>query len=80
MTAKYATHRSPAGAYELEAAFWVEGPDGKWQPHTVEQATVDALIEERTSPAVKDALKRVMEAPQTGSSPRNRSRRGLADA
>ena len=44
-------------AHGLEEVFWVEGADGNWQPHKVDQATIDRLIKERTSAAVKDALK-----------------------
>ncbi|WP_295400590.1 DNA methyltransferase [uncultured Thiocystis sp.] len=60
---KCATDRSLAIAHGLEAVFWKEGDNGKWQPHPVAQAEVDRLIAERTSAAVKDALKSLLEAP-----------------
>ena len=60
---KCAEDRSLAIAHGLEEVFWVEGADGKWQPRKVDQATIDRLIKERTSAAVKDALKSLLEAP-----------------
>ncbi len=60
---KCATDRSLAIAHGLEAVFWKEGDNGKWLPRTVAQAEVDRLIAERTSAAVKDALKSLLEAP-----------------
>ncbi|WP_200385871.1 Eco57I restriction-modification methylase domain-containing protein [Thiocapsa imhoffii] len=60
---KCATDRSLAIAHGLEDVFWKEGDKGKWQPSTVTQAEVDRLIAERTSAAVKDALKSLLEAP-----------------
>jgi len=60
---KCADDRSLAIAHGLEETFWVEGSDGKWQKRNVDQATVSRLVAERTSPAVKDALKILLEAP-----------------
>ncbi|MBP7650403.1 MAG: hypothetical protein KA744_11200, partial [Phenylobacterium sp.] len=58
-----ATDRSLAIAHGLEAVFWKEGDNGKWMALTVAQAEVDRLIAERTSAAVKDALKSLLDAP-----------------
>jgi len=60
---KCADDRSLAIAHGLEDVFWVEGSDGKWQKRTVDHATIGRLITERTSPAVKDALKSLLHAP-----------------
>jgi len=60
---KCAEDRSPAIAHGLEEVFWVEGDNSKWQPRKVDPATIDQLIKERTSAAVKDALKSLLEAP-----------------
>lgn len=60
---KCATDRSLAIAHDLEKDFWYEDSNGKWQPRTIEQAEVDKLIKRRISAAVKDALKRLLEAP-----------------
>jgi hypothetical protein len=58
-----AKDRSLAIAHGLEAVFWEEGDKGKWVARTVAQAEVDRLIAERTSAAVKDALKSLLDAP-----------------
>jgi hypothetical protein len=60
---KCAEDRSLAIAHGLEEVFWIEGSNGKWQPRKVDLATIDQLIKERTSAAVKDALKSLLEAP-----------------
>jgi hypothetical protein len=60
---KCAKDRSLAIAHGLEDVFWKEGDKGKWLPCTVAQAEIDYLIAERTSAAVKDALKSLLEAP-----------------
>lgn len=60
---KCAEDRSLAIAHGLEDIFWIEGADGKWQPRKVDKATVDQLIAERTSPAVKEALHNLLNAP-----------------
>ena len=53
---KCAEDRSLAIAHGLEAVFWAEGDDRKWQPRDEPTKDVDDLIRERTSSAVKDAL------------------------
>lgn len=60
---KCATDRSLAIAHGVEDVFWVEGRDGKWSARKTPTRSVDALVQERTSPAVKAALKGLLEAP-----------------
>lgn len=60
---KCARDRSLAIAHELEDVFWVEGTDGKWTARKAPTRSVDELVRERTSPAVKSALKSLLEAP-----------------
>jgi hypothetical protein len=55
--------RSLAVAHGLDDVFWIEGNDGKWQKRKVDEDTVKRLVAERTSPAAKDALKSLLEAP-----------------
>lgn len=52
-----AKDRSLAIAHGLEDVFWVEGSDGKWTVRKSPTKSVDELVKERTSPAVKSALK-----------------------
>ncbi len=58
-----AADRSLAIAHGLEEVFWVEGQDGKWKPRPTPVRPVEELVGERTSPAVKAALKSLLEAP-----------------
>lgn len=60
---KCATDRSLAIAHGLEDVFWVEGQDGKWKPRPTPSSPVEELVRERTTPAVKAALKSLLEAP-----------------
>lgn len=60
---KCAKDRSLAIAHGLEDGFWVEGTDGKWTARKTPTKSVDELVKERTSPAVKSALKSLLEAP-----------------
>ena len=66
--------RSLAIAHGLEGVFWYEDSEGKWQPGKVDRRTVDKLIKDRTSAAVKDALMSLVEAPAPAAS-RGGSRR-----
>jgi len=78
---KCATDRSLAIAHGLEDVFWVEGSDGKWATRKSPTRSVEELVTERTSTAVKAALKSLLEAhaPSTGrSSGRKRSLRRAA--
>lgn len=58
-----AKDRSLAIAHGLEDVFWVEGTDGKWIARKTPTKSVDEPVKERTSPAVKSALKSLLEAP-----------------
>jgi hypothetical protein len=60
---KCAKDRSLAIAYGLEEVFWVEGTDGKWTTRKTPTKSIAGLVKERTSPAVKSALKSLLEAP-----------------
>lgn len=72
---KCAEDRSLAIAHDLEAVFWAEDEDGKWHPREVDPDTVAALVEERTSAAVKDALQKLLDAPVPKGASRGRKRR-----
>lgn len=67
---KCATDRSLAIAHGLEDVFWVEGTEGKeagkWSARKAPTRSIDELVKERTSPAVKSALKSLLEAPVAG--------------
>ena len=56
--------RSLAIAHGLEDVLWLEGTDGKWRPQHVTDVEIAALVQERTSTAVKDALRRMGETPE----------------
>jgi len=60
---KCATDRSFAIAHGLEDVFWVEGTDGKWTARKTPTRSIDELVKERTSPAVKSALESLLAAP-----------------
>lgn len=60
---KCAKDRSLAIAHGLEDVFWIEGTDRKWTARKAPTRGVDELVRERTSPAVKSALKSLLEAP-----------------
>lgn len=78
---KCATDRSLAIAHGLEDVFWLEGPDGKWTSRRTPTHSIDELVRERTSPAVKAALKSLVEAPIVhGGSGRGRRGRAAASA
>ncbi|RME21152.1 MAG: hypothetical protein D6798_18795, partial [Deltaproteobacteria bacterium] len=55
--------RSLAIAHGLEDDFWYEDDQGKWRPRQVDDATVQVLIDERSSSAVKAALDDLLSAP-----------------
>lgn len=63
VVSKCARDRSLAIAHGLEDVFWVEGTDGKWTARRTPTRSIDELVEERTSPAVKSALTSLLEAP-----------------
>lgn len=60
---KCAEDRSLAIAHGLEDFFWYEDSVGKWQPRKVAKSDIAKLVKQRTSAAVKDALKSLLEAP-----------------
>jgi hypothetical protein len=76
---KCATDRSLAIAHELEDVFWLKGVDGKWIARKTPTRSVDELVQERTSPAVKSALKSLLEAP-VASGASKKTRKGKANA
>lgn len=78
---KCATDRSFAIAHGLEEVFWVEGSDGRWSARKTPTRSIDELVRERTSPAVKAALKSLLEAPvAAGNAGRGRGGRQRAAA
>ena len=54
--------RSLAIAHGLEEVFWHEDASGTWQKQQVDEATVQKLIDERTSATVKTALRDLLSA------------------
>jgi len=76
---KCAKDRSLAIAHGLEEVFWAEGIDGKWTSRKTPTRSIDELVGERTSPAVKAALKSLLEAP-AASGAAKKTRKGKANA
>lgn len=73
---KCAEDRSLAIAHDLEDVFWFEAESGKWAKRDVPTRPVNEIVRERTSDAVKAALKELLEAPEpaaTGSRSRRRA-------
>jgi hypothetical protein len=68
------TDRSLAIAHGLEDVFWAEEADGNWKAKSTPSRTVDELIRERSSPAVKSALKILLESPDSTPISRRRGR------
>jgi hypothetical protein len=69
-------NRSLAIAHGLEDVFWYQNDDEKWQPHKEPTRSIQELVKERTSAAVKAALTSLTDAPeQSGSIRRARGRR-----
>jgi hypothetical protein len=63
---KCAADRSLAIAHGLEETFWEEDEDGKWQPRLFPLWPIKDLVRERSSPAVKAALRSLVDAPVGG--------------
>jgi hypothetical protein len=61
---KCATDRSLAIAHGLEDVFWVENPSGKWTQRPAPTKSVEELVRERTSPAVKAAVQSLLDTSQ----------------
>ena len=74
---KCAEDRSLAIAHGLEDVFWFEDEDGKWKPYEKPQKPIADLVRERTSTAVKAALKSLLDAPEPASGAK-RSRKSKA--
>jgi len=69
-----ATDRSLAIAHGLEDVFWVEGADGKLAKRARSTRSIEDLVTERTSPAVKAALADLLGAPAQAAGSRGRGR------
>ena len=59
---KCAEDRSLAIAHGLDDALWYEDTDGEWRLRDLHPTEMGALINDRTSPAAKEALKSVLDA------------------
>lgn len=70
---KCQTDHSLAIAHGLEDVFWEEDDKGKWRPLPVSTSTVDALIAERSSGAVKTSLQALLSAQEPRSAGRSTS-------
>lgn len=75
---KCAADRSLAIAHGLEEVFWEQDADGKWTARKIPTRSIEELILERTSPAVKAALKGLREAPAAAGGSRGRGGRQRA--
>ena len=75
---KCATDRSLAIAHGLEDVFWVEATEGKWKARPAPTRSVDDLVRDRTSSAVKASLKSLVEAPIVGDGGAKRGRKPAA--
>jgi hypothetical protein len=71
--------RSLAIAHGLEDVFWVEGTDGKWMARKTPSRSIDELVLERTSTAVKAALKSLLDAPSAAGT-RRKTKKGKVNA
>ena len=60
---KCASDRSLAIAHELDDIFWFDEGGGKWKPRKEPSVPIDQIVAQRTSLAVKIALKAVIDAP-----------------
>jgi hypothetical protein len=76
---KCAKDRSLAIAHGLEEVFWVENKEGKWVARENPTRSIEEIVRERTSPAVRAALDGLLQAPvaQNGGV-RSRNRRTRA--
>jgi hypothetical protein len=74
---KCATDRSLAIAHGLEEVFWVEGEGANWKPRETQAHLINALVADRSSQAVKAALRNLIEAPDPAG-PTKRGRKSKA--
>lgn len=65
--------RSLAIAHDLESLLWIQDENGNWRPRTI-ALSIDDLVRERNSSAVKAALNSFMDLPVSSSSPTRRGR------
>jgi len=78
---KCATDRSLAIAHGLEDVFWAQSANSKWAGRKTPARSVEDLVRERSSTAVKAALKSLLEAPApAGSGSRERGGRRRTSA
>lgn len=77
---KCRTDASLAIAHGVEDVFWDQDAKGKWiakpEPDEGWDALIERLVDERTKPAVKAALKSLLEAPTPGGNGRGRKTGG----
>lgn len=76
---KCAEDRSLAIAHDLEDVFWEQDADGKWSARKEPTRAIAELVAKRTSPAVKDALESLLNAPAPAGT-RRASRSARAEA
>jgi hypothetical protein len=62
---KCTVDHSLAIAHDLEDIFWFEHENGKWKQYDKPMQSIDDAIRERSSPAVKSALRALIEARDT---------------
>lgn len=70
-----ATDRSLAIAHGLEEVFWTMNDDDRWIPRKTPTRSVDELVQERTSTALKNSLEGLLEAPGASGGTRHPTRR-----
>jgi hypothetical protein len=63
---KCAIDRSLAIAHGLEETLWERADDGKWEARLFPLRSLEELVRDRSSPAVKAALQSLLEAPVAG--------------
>jgi hypothetical protein len=80
---KCAKDRSLAIAHGLEEVFWVENNEGKWVVRPTPTLSIEEIVRERISPAVRAALDSLLQAPvaqKGGGRSRNRRARATGSA
>jgi len=77
---KCATDLSFAIAHSVEDVFWVEAATVTGAPASPRRARIEKLVRERTSPAVKAALKILLEAPVATTGGSKKARKGKPHA